>query len=108
MNEKKKILVEAKSILSDPQHWTKGSWARDRSGNICNEKSPDAFCFCLFGAVTRAGYNLNLYGYRGYVRDTFENAVGQQFITFNDNPDTTFEMIHEALDKAIAACGDEA
>lgn len=35
----------------DPKRWTTSYWAKDEHGHFCDEKSPEAVCWCLAGAI---------------------------------------------------------
>ncbi len=45
--------MKIKDLLSDKSKWAQGSWAYDKYGTICTEKSSYATSFCLLGAVRR-------------------------------------------------------
>ena len=50
------IVKEAERLIR--AGWTKGTFARDKAGQGVNPISPQATCFCVLGALTRAQHNL--------------------------------------------------
>ena len=54
MNEVTKVLIEARKIISEPEHWTQGVFARDALGNDTDWDSPEAVCWCTAGAIRKA------------------------------------------------------
>ena len=53
------ILQDARDRIKDPEHWTKGSFARDEYGHACHPTSPYAVCFCSIGTLMRSFYELS-------------------------------------------------
>ena len=100
----REIITGIKQLLSDPDHWTKGAYARygKDQAPICPDHR-SAKCFCLGGALIRL------------TRDTLEcTAVadllrgqmgcGKKYHTipqFNDAPETTHEDVIGLLDRAL-------
>ena len=48
------VLTKARDLISAPESWTKGQYARDASGEAVVPTSPAAVCFCSWGALDRA------------------------------------------------------
>ncbi|MCJ2067825.1 hypothetical protein MKK75_03210 [Methylobacterium sp. J-030] len=48
-------LRAARDTLTDPAHWTKEAYARDRRGAAVASNSPEAVCWCAYGALERLG-----------------------------------------------------
>lgn len=46
-------LKAARELIADPNHWTKGSFARDASGQTCSPTSEFAVCWCASGALRK-------------------------------------------------------
>lgn len=44
------ILRAARDKIAEPNHWTKGEYARDKNGNSVDAQAPDAVCWCARGA----------------------------------------------------------
>ena len=51
MRSSVEILKAARTAIIDPEHWTRGAYARDREGRQTPPKYHDAFCFCALGAI---------------------------------------------------------
>jgi hypothetical protein len=45
------LLCQARSILSDPAHFTQRTYARDAHGDPCFCQSPTSVCYCAAGAL---------------------------------------------------------
>ncbi len=50
------LLVDARTLISDPEKWTRGTPARDKHGDPATPDSKDAVAWCADGAVTRSMY----------------------------------------------------
>ena len=51
------VLKAARELISRPEAWTQGVWARDASGEKVLSTSREAVCWCALGAVTRSACN---------------------------------------------------
>lgn len=50
-----RILENARALISEPEHWTRGTMARvGVRGRHVDSKDADATCFCALGALRRA------------------------------------------------------
>lgn len=47
------ILTEARALISTPNKWTTGVYARNAAGNETNLSYEHAVCFCAKGAIVR-------------------------------------------------------
>jgi len=45
------VLTQALEIISDPERWTQGTFARDTTGRTCSYLSYAAVKFCATGAI---------------------------------------------------------
>lgn len=83
-------LAEADRIARDPrvyahaaalvrQGWVRGSFAEDNSRKPVDIQSPSATCFCIMGAVVRAGFDLGLAEPRIPPGDTWSSASALGF-----------------------------
>ena len=110
-----KIINKVIQILDKPQKWTRARNAKDKNGNPTNPLSPNATCYCLEGAIYKALWEQKLSkrkwnnSYRKIIGAICKVAglnfdIGNQdeHIGFNDNPNTTYEMIINILKKAKA------
>lgn len=51
------ILKAARELIAKPERWTRGSGARDASGQDVDASSDDAVCWCAIGAIVRVSEN---------------------------------------------------
>lgn len=49
------LLDEARQLIADPAHWTRGTYARTRGGIATLPELYDADQFCAVGAIRRVG-----------------------------------------------------
>lgn len=103
------ILTAARNILADPTAWTKGEFAKGKSGRAVSPFGPYATCFCAIGALQRAaGRELAKADRKtsnSYVdaRAVLEAETPRQIVTmFNDSPQTSHEDIIGVFNLAIA------
>lgn len=47
----KQALTKARDLISNPDRWTTGHYARDDKGNGCDTLDERATCFCAVGAL---------------------------------------------------------
>jgi hypothetical protein len=90
------LFAPIREVLSSPEKWTKGRYARDDRGVTCSAHSSGARCWCIVGATMRA--------HPGIGRDDpfvqcvreMRRRIGDDEITdFNDR--VTFEDIQRLL-----------
>jgi hypothetical protein len=100
------VLKDVRELLSDPNHWTKGAYARDARDNFREPRAPDAVKFCLLGALARfdaSEYEPALSRLAVGVQRRGQNATLAQF-----NDASSHEDVLALLDEAIARMkGDE-
>ncbi len=105
------ILTEARAILSDPKHWTKGTLARAANEREdVREDYSNAVCFCALGAIDYAV--TKVMGTTAYESsavfsaacDAFERGLPEftSIPAFNDDPKTTHADVLAGFDKALA------
>jgi len=105
----KEILIAAREIVTEPEHWTRGHYAASARGDMTVVTSCEAVCFCAVGAIRRAVWE-----------DGDENianakmAVGQlcrkvglageiTLVSWNDAKGRTHAEVLALFDKAIEA-----
>ena len=54
--EQRQVLVRARELVADEQHWSQGQCARTSDGKPCSAFDPNAAKFDAYGALTRAAY----------------------------------------------------
>lgn len=84
------LLVNARELISDPEHWTQGMAERVyRSGGVS---------YCSLGALTKASTN-GYYFSQAYIEMTAAIPGIQGIVTFNDTH--THEQVLAIFDKVI-------
>lgn len=102
------LLTEAQKLISDPAHWTRGTYARNAEGEPCTSLAPEAICFCSLGATRRAFHNAfpdpDMNNFR--ILSQAENflALGsgsvQNIVTVNDSTNYSHADVMAVWDKA--------
>ena len=98
------LYKEARQILSDPTHWTIGSFARSKTGRDVSPLDPEAVSFCLLGVLAKVNglnrkYN-DTHDLSSYIRSHLPE--GANLVCFNDDPLTKHEDVLDLLDRTIA------
>ena len=105
------VLITARAIISSPEHWTQGAYARSKERIECDVD--DGESFCSIGAIKRAIGVIDPYSYKlPYIRflrsllnkaasEIYPEAVPPAFTEFNDRESTTHDMILRVFDRAI-------
>lgn len=110
MNTVVERLKDAKELIKDEQHWTKGTSARNRSGKSCESLDESAHSFCMLGAVQRANSEATATSaafvgmkacaaLKHSLPKGFKGFTGT--IEFNDSDDTTHKDVLDVFDTAI-------
>ena len=47
----KEILIAARAKITNKENWTKGNYARTKSGDVCPSRASYAYSFCALGAL---------------------------------------------------------
>jgi hypothetical protein len=99
-------LVKAREIISSPNRWTQGFFAKDANGIAVMPLAVQATCFCALGALRKAiGYsNENVFmDATRRLEETLkkERTYAHSLATYNDDPSTTYEDIKSLFDDAI-------
>lgn len=103
---KQETLKAIKAVIDTPAKWTKEVLARDASGRKIRPSSPDAVCFCIFGAIDRVVPNTN-------DRVDYDNYIFAEVVKlypgtpggladFNDARKIGHADVMKVLDRAIA------
>lgn len=95
------VLVAARELIAEPEHWTKGASARGKSGAKVDPDGRAAVSFCATGACYRA--TRRDWRHAPAAIDALQDAVNYSGIVYyNDEPTTTHTDILAVFDKAIA------
>jgi hypothetical protein len=93
------ILKAARELIAKPERWTRGSAARNSSGEHVHARSDDATCWCAIGALVMVSADNPVPAER-LLRSVLPDGPG--FITsFNDSHDHA-EVV-ALFDRAIAS-----
>lgn len=119
MKTAKEILIEARAKIQNPENWTKGVYARAKSGKETLPNSKDAVSYCSIGAIFSVlnfsssvdscyiSYQQQKEYYVAFasLTDCMSEISGSRVLTlslFNDDPNTTHEEILDLFDRSIA------
>lgn len=88
---KTELPTKAYELLAKPDSWTQGEYAETDSGRGVEADSPDAVCWCAWGAIIR------VYGVGWETIGRVEHRVGDSITAWNDNPDRTHAEVLAVL-----------
>lgn len=110
------ILIEARELISVPERWTQGDYARDREGKgLIDHPSIKPVCYCTLGACTAIEELHNIHeggldpsrAIMSILLKALDNLV-EKPTTIDDYNDThTHEEILTLFDKAIEIAKEE-
>jgi hypothetical protein len=101
----KRSLEKLKKLFSNPEHWTKGCFARDSTG-WSSASIQSGVCWCLVGGISKVSDN---HGEYRQIRDRLLLALkGSNYnddsgplIEWNDLPERKHSEVIALIDKAI-------
>lgn len=96
------IVRRARNLISDPEHWCQGSWAKDKNGSNLRFCDDDAVSFCAAGALGRAGSEAGCDTFLPHeIYDTLDRVIGRggSLTAFND--DHTHAEVIALFDQTI-------
>jgi hypothetical protein len=100
------ILTAARELISVPERWTQGTFARTKGGTPTFVLDENAACFCSVGAVHRAmGVSMNSSQPDGCLEMLRKSMRGHVVAFYNDNK--THDHVMRAFDRAIAAAKEQ-
>lgn len=92
------IFTKVRALLAEPDHWIRGTYARDLNGESIYPESARATCWCLSGAVRR----VTLDEYAAWtVLDRLDSQAGQDSTAFNDTH--SHREVLDLIDRTIAS-----
>ena len=106
MNEVLSVLKGARELLSDPERWTRGAFARDRKGGPVTPFNPRACQWCVTGAINATSSIGCACANRGAALALWKTLVERGDHTrlvaqFNDDPCTAHADVLALLDATI-------
>ena len=98
------VLKAARELISVPERWTQGHFARDASGNLVNSSNPAAVCWCVYGATMAAARRVGTTteGAAEADRALEETFGGDDLDIWNDAPGRTHAEVLDLFDRTIA------
>ena len=98
-------LTLATTYIATPEQWIQGAMAEDAVGNPVNYEGSSAVCFCVLGAMNRAGSNL---GGSALAISTLYKSADKidsinyiSLVNYNDKAGRTHKEILELFQLAI-------
>lgn len=104
-------LLKLRQLLTPPGSWIQGKYAADSRGNTRTSTSPEATCWCLEGAVSRATHGTSYapdYGchfqnlFRAVKKEIDSQFPYTSLISWNDHPSRSHSDVLTLIDGAIA------
>ena len=98
------ILVQARKLIEDPDHWIQGCFAEREDGTPVETYSSEACCFCAMGAVRKSGLTeLGVTHARAmrFLDSAAQKTCGCNAISYNDDLDRRHGDIMHLFDVAI-------
>ena len=97
----RRVLKRVRKLLSDPNKWCQGAFARDKNSDHVESCSEFAVSWCLLGAINKevgTSDDFSIYGSSAakYLR---EKTGIRDIVLFNDH--ATHKQVLDLLDKAI-------
>lgn len=107
------ILVDARAVIAEPEHWTRRAYAINNRRQVVAPNDPEACQWCTYGAVYRALGNMphpvsaggeRLAEVLGRLnRAAMQAGANGGAITLNDNPNFGHDDVLRMFDVAIEA-----
>ncbi len=98
------VLKLARDLISTPDKWIKDEFALDSDGDVVDEISENAVCFCSYGAFNRVllMYNVHTYDAKNVLTDIIKTQGYNSIVQWNDAPERTHADVLATFDMAIA------
>lgn len=93
-------------FVAGEESWTQGVWARDKDGRRVSPNAPDACQWCLDGSAQRV-FSTHYRGgpdfrvRRHALNELDDRLVVNDYVSFNDAPETTFAHVQRLLEDTI-------
>ena len=100
-----KILTATRVLIAEPARWTKGAYARNRNGDEIEHDRPGAVCWCLVGALKKAGHFTWDLEIPADVTACLRKVGVRSQTIWNDAKRRTHAQVVAMLDRAIANAG---
>lgn len=100
------VLKAARSLLSEPDRWTQGTYARDADGKAVPPSDPAAVCFCIHGAILHVAPSYPDMQTRLEAVKALADSLWVSLVMFNDKRGRTQREVVALFDVAIAGLWD--
>ena len=113
----REILVAVRALIAEEEHWCKQAHAQDVNKHVVGVDDPEAYSFCLTGAVRRALLDAGIddamesgWVFRALVKCLDGDQLSRSMAAINGfvltgfNDTATHAEVLALLDKAIASC----
>lgn len=101
----RKTIEQMRELLRDPPHWCKHTAARDVAGLCTYYNLPEAYSYCLTGALDKVcggpHFSGHLIGIRQATWQYLRSRVNQCLKTWNDRSYRTHQEVLDLLDLAL-------
>ncbi len=91
--------MKIKELLKSPKQWTKGQYARNKSGLAIQSTDPEAVCWCIMGAANRCYPSVKNSKLNQNIQHLIGEEIGYNPSVWNDAPERTFEDVHALAEK---------
>lgn len=103
----KQILIAARELISEEEHWTQGVFARSDAGAATPVHNDNAVCFCAVGALDRVSGDDFQDEFSSAIRILMDVLGSPNILIFNDTH--THPEVLALFSKAISSTeGNEA
>ncbi len=94
--------MKAYELLSSPDKWCQGDFAKDAEGNSTKADSPAAARWCVVGALERCydEYSFVALMNSPQIAAVLEVTGGSTLSSWNDHTDRKWQEVYDALKKA--------
>ena len=99
--------MKPSELLSSPEKWGKGHYAKTIKGLVTTTGDKDAYCFCLVGSFIRCFPDVDAHEGVKVLVPAIEKRFPERLtrptdvvVQFNDHPDTTYEEVISVLKEA--------
>lgn len=89
--------MKIKDLYSDESKWTKGAYAKTSEGYFTYSRDGGAVCWCLAGAALKVSCGTQE-AFSAIWNKVFAE-VGMDMVTWNDDPERTFEEVKALVEK---------
>lgn len=108
-----RIIRRAREIITPRDAWTQGEEARNIKGEPTLANEPDAVCYCMLGALSKASNEIEGCSWQGFALACAvlerQIHISQHDVSkchtlqrFNDNPFCTHDAVLGIMDKALS------